>query len=351
MIEQNLNRYCPSVESVLSLDESIGERKIFYRLGESKMFEYANKNTSINGMKLIDVIPLMTLPDHGFVHLGYNDLDPTVQYELFEGSRYKANCKKAMKEMLDSGRVVMVYSTEYKIPTSIPYVVVANGKNSRVFVNISDFVNIDNFGKVKVDQVRNYNALMAALVAACASYSIVAKNLTLPSDVADCIILMYANMMERVINSIVNMDPITRDKVRYLATKFALIQMYGTETGESMFYRYQKSYFPKLSKMITDTLDDQFRLDSFDNLGLFIDGLKEMYPSMRGLSEYLVYDKWIRTYGAATAMSVDYFGYHLYTVCMVLFESPLVSRMALEPIMEKNKGNELYKRLPTLIAL
>ena len=32
------------------------------------------------------------------------------------------------------------------------------------------------------------------------------------------------------------MDPIMKDKVRYLATEFALIQMYGTEEGQHMFF-------------------------------------------------------------------------------------------------------------------
>lgn len=348
-MESVLERFLPSV-TVPILDETVGERRIFYRLGESKVFEYANKNTTINGVKLIDLIPRMTVENNGFIHLSYTDLDKSVQYELFESNRYKINCKHVMKDMLMSGKVVMVYSEEYKLPTSIPYVIQAAKANSRIFVNISDFVEMDQYGKIQVTQVRNYNALMAVLVAACASWSLLVRNAAISADIADCMVLMYSNMMERVIHSLVHMDPITRDKVRYLATKFALIQMYGTDNGEKTFYRYKQTYFPKLSRMLTDSMDDQFHLDSFDDIGLFIEELKRLYPSMRGLSEYLVYDKWIRMYGASTAMSIDYFGYHLYTICMVLFESPLISRAALEPIMEKNKGTELYRRLPSLIT-
>lgn len=348
MIE-NLDRYLPSL-TIPILDETVGERKIFYRLGESEIFEYANTNTSIGGVKLVDLIPRMTLPDQGFIHITYEMLDSTVQYEIFESNRFKFSAKKDMRTLIESGKVVMVYSETYRIPTSIPYVIQTAGSQCKVFVNISDFVDMDQYGKIKVSQVRNHNALMAALVAACASYNIVRKNTTLPSDIGDCMVLVYASMLERVINSMVHMDPITRDKVKYLATKFALIQMYGTDKGESMFYRYQTAYFKKLSKMITDSLDSQFKLDCFDKLSLFVDELKRIYPSMKGLTNYLIYDKWIRAYGASTAMAIDYFGYHLYTICMVLFESPLISRMALEPIMEQNKGTELYKRLPMLIS-
>lgn len=346
-----LDRFLPSVSEPEDklVNENVASRTIFYRLGESEVFQYANKNTSLNGTKLIDVIPRMSLDGEGFSYVGFDDLDKSVQYELFDGPKYKIPCRRAMRLMIESGKVQMVYGTQYRVPTSIPFIVQTSNKGCRIFVNITDFVDMNQYGKYEVSHGRNYNALMAILFSGCLAYKIVSEGTVLPADVADTVVLMYANMLERTINSILHLDPITRDKVRYLATKFALIQMYGTDKGEELFYRYQQKYFPKLSKIITDTMDSQFHLDHFDKLSLFVEELKRLYPAMRGLSDYLIYDKWIRSYGAATAMSIDYFGYHLYTVCMVLFESPLISRVALEPIMEKNRGTELYKRLPMMI--
>ena len=346
-----LDHFLPSVSEPEDelVNENVASRTIFYRLGESEVFQYANKNTSLNGTKLIDVIPRMSLDGEGFSYVGFDDLDKSVQYELFDGPKYKIPCRRAMRLMIESGKVQMVYGTQYRVPTSIPFIVQTSNKGCRIFVNITDFVDMNQYGKYEVSHGRNYNALMAILFSGCLAYKIVSEGTVLPADVADTVVLMYANMLERTINSILHLDPITRDKVRYLATKFALIQMYGTDKGEELFYRYQQKYFPKLSKIITDTMDSQFHLDHFDKLSLFVEELKRLYPAMRGLSDYLIYDKWIRSYGAATAMSIDYFGYHLYTVCMVLFESPLISRVALEPIMEKNRGTELYKRLPMMI--
>lgn len=348
-----LDRFLPSVSMPVRemVNETVESRKIFYRLGESEVFQYANKNTTISGTKLIDVIPRMTMDDQGFTHVDYKDLDDTVKYELFDGPKYRIPCKKAMITMLETGQVQMVYGTEYRIPTSIPYIVQtsSNKANIKVFVNITDFVEVNSFGKYVVNHGRNYGALMSVIFAACVAYKIVATNITLPATVADTVVLVYANMLERVINSIMHMDPITRDKVKYLTTKFALIQMYGTEEGERLFYRYQQKYFPKLSKILTDTLDAQFKLDHFDKFSLFVEELKTQYKSMHGLTDYMIYDKWIRSYGAATAMSIDYFGYHLYTICMVLFESPLINRTTIEPVMEKNRGSDLYKQLPLMI--
>ena len=349
MLEAMGNIFLPHCE-FNTLDETVGERKIFYRLGESEVFEFANKNSVSGGVTLVDLIPRMITENNGFLHVGLEQLDKNVRYELFESNRFKLSCKKAMMSMLEKGQVVMVYSDQYRIPTSIPYVALVNRSATKIFVNISDFVEMDPHGIFQVSLTRNYNALMAVLVAACMAYRIITTTSALPADLADGMVLMYANMMERVINGLVHMDPVMRDKVRYLATEFALIQMYGTETGTELFYRYKNKYFPKLSKMITDSIDNQFKLDNFDKLSLFIDELKNLYPSMRGLTMYTIYDRWIRTYGPATAMSVDYLGYHIYTICMVLMESPLISRMALEPVLEKSRGADMYKRIQTLIG-
>ena len=349
MLEKSANMLIPEV-SIPQLTENVNERHIYYRLGESELFQYANKNTVINGVKLIDLIPRMTVPGNGFLHFTLDQFEKTTKYDIFESSRFKLTCKKELINILSGSHVVMVYSDEYKLPTSIPYIVQGTGPNATVFVNISDFVDIDQYGQVTVTQVRNGNGLMAVLFAAAVTYCIVAKNNALPADLSDGMILMYAAMLEKVINYIVHLDPITRDKVKYLASEFALVQMYGTEVGTKMFQRFKQSYFPKLSKMITDSIDNNFQIDSFDNITFFIEELKRLYPSMKGLSMYIVYDRWIRMYGASTAMSIDYFGYHLYTICMVLFESPLVTRMALEPLLEKSRGSDMYKRLQLMIS-
>lgn len=336
---------------VNEINEAVAPRKMFYRLGDSELFQYANKNAVIGGVRLVDIIPKMVMPDSGFIQVDYASLDKTVQYELFDGPHYKLSCKKTMKENIDSGKVQMVYSENIKLPTCIPYIIQGTGSSARVFVNISDIVTMDDYGKFQITRVRNYGALMALLVAANAAYSIVRTGSMIPADLGDGMVLVHASMMERVINSVVHMDPITKDKVKYLATEFALVQMYGTADGQKMFYdRYKNKYFPKLSKMVTDAVDAQFQVDSFDKLSNFVEELKRHYQSMKGINEYTVFDKWIRLFGSVTSLSIDYMGYHLYTICMILFESPLISRMALEPVMEKNRGADMYQRIQTIIG-
>ena len=99
-----------------------------------------------------------------------------------------------------------------------------------------------------------------------------------------------------------------------------------------------------------ESLDNGFPEDSFDKLSTFIAALAQQYPSMRGLTLYLIYDKWIRMYGPATALSLDYLGYHIYTICMTLMESPLITRTVLEPLLEKSRGTDIYKSIQVMLG-
>lgn len=348
MLETMGNEFVPNCSEVV-LDEAVGGRSMYYRLGESEIFTYANQHTKVNGLALIDVIPRMVCSDQGFVRVYPNMLDKNTEYELFESTRFKMTCRRTIKDMLENGNVVMVYSETYRVHTAIPFIAqIDKAKNCTVYVNITDFVEMNQYGQFEVKVVRNYNALMSAIVAACLAQKIITMNSAMPADIADCMVLMYSAMFENVINKMIHMDPIMRDKIRYLATEFCLVQMYGTQEGLAKFQRYQ-TYFPKLSKMIMDSIDNSFDENAFDKLTLFIEELKKQYPSLKGLTMYNVYEKWVRSYGAATAMSIDYIGYHLYTMVMILLESPLITRTVLEPMMEKNKGMDMYKRIQQIL--
>lgn len=332
------------------LTESVAPRNIFYRMTESEMFMTANRMAKINGQEVVDILPRVAVEGQGFAHVGMNDLDSTVVYELFESNRFKLSCKQQMKKLLAGGDVVLVYGDEYRIPTCIPFVIQSKGRNAAtVFVNITPFTSINKNGKIVVTQIRNYSGLMAVVFAGCVAYETIRGGGSLPADLADALVLFYAGMMTKVINGLVHADSIQKETCKYLCAEFALVQMYGTEKGTTIFQRFKNKYFPKLGNLVVNSIDDTFHIDSFDNMTLFVEELKKNYPIMKGLSVPAISERWMRSFGSATALSLDYLGFHLYTLCMLLFESPLVSRMALEPLIDQKLGSNAFKRMQIMI--
>jgi len=339
---------CSKNESVMT--ESVAPRNIFYRMTESEMFMTANRMAKINGQEVVDILPRVAVEGQGFAHVGMNDLDSTVVYELFESNRFKLSCKQQMKKLLAGGNVVLVYGDEYRIPTCIPFVIQSKGgNNATVFVNITPFTSINKNGKIVVTQIRNYSGLMAVIFAGCVAYETIRGGGSLPADLADALVLFYAGMMTKVINGLVHADSIQKETCKYLCAEFALVQMYGTEKGTTIFQRFKNKYFPKLGNLVVNSIDDTFHIDSFDNMTLFVEELKKNYPIMKGLSVPAISERWMRSFGSATALSLDYLGFHLYTLCMLLFESPLVSRMALEPLIDQRLGSNAFKRMQIMI--
>lgn len=335
---------------IQTINETVAKRDLFYRLSESEMFQNANRMAKINGESVVDVLPRMAVEGQGFSHVELSELDPTVIYELFESNRFRITCKRAMRNLLNSGKVVMVYGDTYRIPTCIPYIVASSGNRVTVYVNITPFTGINKYGKIVVNQMRNYSGLMAVLFAACVAHEVAEKTRTLPTELLDALVLFYSGMLAKVINGVVHADSIQKETCKYLCAEFALVQMYGTEYGTTLFQRIKNKYFPKLGNLIINSIDDTFNIDGFDNMTSFVEELKSRYPIMKVLSTSIISERWMKSFGSATALSLDYLGYHLYTLCMLLFESPLVSRMALEPLIDQKKGTEAFKRMQTIIS-
>lgn len=336
-----------------STNESVGPRSVYYRLGESEVYKYCRNQETVDGAKLEANITRMVRNGHGFTFVGYDDLDKTVQYEVFESNQYfnvgVSGARKAVKNLIMSGKVQMVYSDTYMVDVSIPYII-TTGRSPRVFVNISHFVNPNQFGKYIVTQARNKNALISALFAACVSYAIISHYHILNPDIGDPLILMHAYMLTDVFDRMVHMDAIMKDKIRYLCTQFALVQMYGTEMGTKTFQRFRGKYFPKLSNMLMNSVDSQFTVDAFDNIQVFIDELVRVYSSMKKVTFKDVWKTWYRRYSNTAIMALDYIGYMVYILCELLYESPLINRLALDPMLKAARGELALKTLQTMVA-
>lgn len=329
------------------LNEMVADRYGFCRLGESELFKYANDMSKVDGKKLVEVLPMCIVEGHGFIHLTLKDLEKNTKFQLFDSPTFKISCKKAMMELMED-RIIMIYSDTIKLPTCIPYIIQA-GNRPKIYVNVSDFVKLDQFGQASVTQIRNYNGLMAILFAASICYVMIARKLIFPSDITDSMCLLYSGMLTRIVNNIVHLDPVSMDKIKYLSSQFFLIQNYGTNQGVKLFQRIRGRYFPRLPDIMQDTIDNQFKLDAFDNLELFVEEIKRLYPSMHPLTVSGLFNKWIYQYGPATALSLDYMAFNLYNISMIYFESPLINLMTTESIMDKAKGTDAFKRMQSLI--
>ena len=71
------DRMYPAIAVKDELNETVAQRKVFYRLGESELFTYANHNFKAGGLHIVDVIPRVVMTDKGFDHISLEKMDKT----------------------------------------------------------------------------------------------------------------------------------------------------------------------------------------------------------------------------------------------------------------------------------
>lgn len=332
------------------LTESVDARSIYnVRLSASEIFQKAETGNKIAGENMSMVLAKAVTSKDGFVHLSLDSFEADTYHTLFESIKTKYDSRPKIIEMIKKGDLVLCYSERYKTPTAIPFIV-KSSLPATVYVFVSDFLIMDQYGKVKITNPRNYAAMNSILVSAAFAQAVVdARLTTLPSSINDSFALMYGKMFEKAMMGLVTLDTAMKTKVRYIGLKFALIQMYGTELGSSISARLAATYFKDLGTNIIDHIDNTISIDAYDGIKELIEGLQENYPQFKTLSFNELVEKWIRSFGSCTVMCIDYTGFLAYLFVSLVLDSPLIVRVQLEQCVNISLVNSAFQAMENLI--
>lgn len=348
MLNESILGLVPSYDIVIN--EALGDRSFVGRMSESEIFQYANTATTYGEKKekLVDVLPKMLYDDKGFIHVEYEDLDPTVIYEIFESSKFKTPNRESIVSDIKNGHIVMVYSSIYKIPTSIPFVI-KNTSPLTIYVNVSDFVEMDQYGKVKISQFRNYAGFYSAIYTAFLTRIFAQNDITPARDVIKCMTDLYGSMFSATVTRLCHADSMLKNKLKYIGAKFALIQMYGTLKGTSIFYNNISVDFEKsMGRVMCENIEASISQDSYDSISLLIAEMQRVYPSMKKLTKASFIESWMSMYGSFAALTIDYTCLMLYVLICLYRESPLVNRSMLEKYISPRSVNAAMNYLESI---
>lgn len=327
------------------INEAIDNKSLYGPLSASKVFQLADSGTK--NEKLSSMLPKMVSDEQGFTHVSYEFLSKELIYDLFESKSFKIKNKTFIKEAIIKKNLILVYSEKYKVPASIPYVI-RKGTPPTIYVNVSNFTKMTDTGYLECIP-RQESGLMAVLFSAYCAMAYTEDRVP-TSNVLKTMALTYSGMFGTIIgyNSSIS-DPIMLTKLKYLGAKFFCIQAYGTENGADLFYRNLSSYFENKisSKQVIDSLDLQFPDDSFDNIELLFTKILQVYPNIKNLSLAAFLENWIKRFGPATTMSIDYVGYMLYVMVSIILGSPAINIRSLDPVVP-NTISEAYADLQVL---
>ena len=248
----------------------------------------------------------------------------------------KSALKPKILTELQRGTLKLLYAPEDVIKiSSIPFVMSKENGELCVNVFVSTFGNRRSDGQVSIDYRKLYSLMESAYMAKqfISRYDRFRNNNIL---LQGCV--LYANIFAKPINKKFNLH-LDRNKENYLlflASKFYLKNVMGITNEDIVFNTAMKACKagnPILLKEADIQIDD----DAFENLGSFIEALKEdkLNLGLSGLTGRGFLESYISLYGGATVFALEMFPYFLFTINAASNTMGLVNNYSLEDLVEK----------------
>lgn len=248
----------------------------------------------------------------------------------------KSALKPKILTELQKGSIKLLYAPDdvTKI-SSVPFVMSKENGELCANVFVSTFGNRRSDGQVSIDYRKLYSLMESAYMARqfITKYDRFRNNSTL---LQGCV--LYANIFAKPINKKFNLH-LDRNKENYLlflAAKFYLKNVMGITNDDIVFNTAMKACKagnPVLLKEADIQVDD----DAFENLGTFIEALKEdrLGLGLSGLTGRGFLESYISLYGGSTVFALEMFPYFLFTINAATNTMGLVNNYSLEDLVEK----------------
>lgn len=266
---------------------------------------------------------------------------------------YKYPMKKSVLDAFNDGRlkpVVLPPGLVEKVPSSIPFILAANGNQLVAYVFIDNYVNNKTSESFDIDPKKLYCLLESAYMAMVIqkSFPVISRSNYACTEAAS----IYAHMFIRVLNKkyALNVDRRAYAKVLYLAAKFFMVNQLGLDPASDTVNNYAIKVSETDSPIMMAELDRSFSNEnSFKDLAAFITSLRESsYMITKSLAELSVKEfitDFVSMYHSSAIMSLEHFAYFMFTVDSVILGAYLNNQAILEDIVGKS-GAKIY----TLIA-
>lgn len=267
---------------------------------------------------------------------------------------YKYPMKKSVLDAFNDGRlkpIVLPHGLIEKVPSSIPFILAANGSQLVAYVFIDNYVTKDkDMTSISIDPKKFYCLMESAYMAMVIqkSFPVIARSNYACTEAAS----IYAHMFIRVLNKkyALNVDRRAYAKVLYLAAKFFMVNCLGLDAASDSVNNYAIKVSDTDSPFMMNELDRAFGTnEAFKDLATFISLIRQnSYLITQSLAELSVKDfitDFVAMYHSSAIMGLEHFAYFMFNVDSVILGAYLNNQAILEDIVGKS-GAKIY----TLIA-
>jgi len=263
---------------------------------------------------------------------------------------FKFPLKYKVMEDFKNGNIVLMYSTNTKLPTALPFFLTKNNEGrvvAVVSVNIYGSMNKET-GDVTIDAKKLYCMMESAYLAKVCFFhdkQLSARNVLLSNGSN-----IYSSMFARVLNKkyALNLDKTKLHKVLLLSSKFYLINILGLPDNELVF-NYAIKNCPNGNLYSLEETNNILAMKDYENLETFIKALTkpELGLNFRDLTTHNYLEAFINMYDASNLLSLESFPYFVYNIVSVTNGAYINNQYVLEDIVGSS-GAKIYNDIMNL---
>lgn len=307
-------------------------------LSETSVFKYAE---TMGSNKITSCIKAIINEKQGAIYPTEEQLE-----DVFYKIRHKSfnySGKFTVMDLYRKGVIKLVYNDRVNLTVAVPffkYKMPTGGFG--VIVNISNYAKLDKDGMVKIDPLILYTLMLTG------AFSLIENsntNLLANSGLVE----LYSELMINVINKLVNVDQVRKEMYKFIFSKFMLMQLGLSEERATA----SAKNIVKLDESTIESVDLSCPISAFKDLETLINHMKSIFQDMNNVTLGILFDKWMRSYGEATAFAIENITmFEFLFVALITNCNGLVNIKSIERSANRHSTKlvTLFNKMETLIS-
>lgn len=284
-------------------------------LSDTSIFKYTELVSSSN--KLNSIIKNILDQKQGAIYPDEARLE-----DVFYKIRHKSfnfQAKFAILDLYRKGIIKLVFNDKVKLTVAVPFFKYKMDSGYGVIVNISNYAKLNSDGTISIDPLTLYCLMLSGVTMLNDNRNLLAYN-GIPE--------LYGSLFASVVAKMVNITQASKDKIKFVATKFMYIQLGIPENRASDAASKEIKHIDKYG---IDQIDLAFPAAVFDTLETLIDHMRKVFTEFENITFGLFFEKWMRSFGECSAFAIEYIPYFVNMFnALITNSNSLVNVKALE---------------------
>lgn len=307
-------------------------------LSESSVFKYAEL---MGSNKITTCIKNLVNEKQGATFITEEKMEDVLYQMRHKSFNYSG--KFAIIDLFKKGVIRLVYNDKVKLTVAVPffkYKMATGGFG--VIVNITNYARVNSDGTIKIDPLVLYTLMLSG------AFSLVEdNNMSLLSN--NGLVDFYAELVIATLAKLVNLDLTKRETFRFIFSKFMYIQLGNSEDRASAAAKTSV----KLDQSTIETIDLSCPTAIYSDLETLINHLRTIFTDMNSVTLGILFDKWMRTYGEASAFAIENISmFTMLFIALITNSNSLVNIKSIERNANRHSTKliTLFNKIETIVS-